>query len=68
MVQAGLAVEAVIDQLAPLLETGDLIIDGGNSYFTDTERRAQALEARGLRFIGAGESVGQDGPQRHRIR
>jgi 6-phosphogluconate dehydrogenase len=61
MVKAGPAVDAVIDQLAPLLEPGDLIIDGGNSYFTDTERRAQALEARGLRFIGAGVSGGEEG-------
>jgi len=61
MVKAGPAVDAVIDQLEPLLESGDLIIDGGNSYFTDTERRAMALEANGLRFIGAGVSGGEEG-------
>jgi len=61
MVKAGPAVDRVIEQLAPLLEPGDLIIDGGNSYFTDTERRALALEATGVRFIGAGVSGGEEG-------
>ena len=61
MVQAGKAVDAVIDQLAPLLAPGDLIIDGGNSYFQDTERRSAALEARGLRYLGVGVSGGEEG-------
>src|SRR5512143_2356938 len=54
MVKAGPPVDAVIDQLVPLLEPGDVLIDGGNSYFPDTERRAKELEAKGFRFIGTG--------------
>ncbi|HVN55430.1 MAG TPA: NADP-dependent phosphogluconate dehydrogenase [Anaerolineaceae bacterium] len=61
MVKAGSPVDAVIDQLAPLLEPGDLIIDGGNSYFLDSERRSRALEAIGLRFLGTGVSGGEEG-------
>ncbi len=61
MVQAGSPVDSVIDQLVPLLEKGDLIIDGGNSLFTDSERRAKQLEQRGLRFIGTGVSGGEEG-------
>ncbi|MBI5031072.1 MAG: NADP-dependent phosphogluconate dehydrogenase [Chloroflexi bacterium] len=61
MVKAGAPVDGVIDQLLPLLEKGDLIIDGGNSYFEDTERRAKELEAKGFRFIGTGVSGGEEG-------
>lgn len=61
MVKAGAPVDGVIEQLVPLLEKGDLIIDGGNSYFMDTERRAKDLEAKGLRFIGTGVSGGEEG-------
>ncbi|MBI5566673.1 MAG: NADP-dependent phosphogluconate dehydrogenase [Chloroflexi bacterium] len=61
MVKAGAPVDAVIDQLIPLLDPGDLIIDGGNSYFMDTERRSKDLEAKGLRFIGTGVSGGEEG-------
>ncbi|HMD87702.1 MAG TPA: NADP-dependent phosphogluconate dehydrogenase [Anaerolineaceae bacterium] len=61
MVKAGLAVDAVIEQLLPLLDVGDLIIDGGNSFFEDTERRSKDLEARDLRFIGTGVSGGEEG-------
>ncbi len=61
MVKAGAPVDAVIDQLVPLLEPGDLIIDGGNSFFMDTERRSTALAAKGLRFIGTGVSGGEEG-------
>ncbi len=61
MVKAGAPVDGVINQLVPLLEPGDLIIDGGNSYFMDTERRAKELEAKGLRFIGTGVSGGEEG-------
>lgn len=61
MVKAGKPVDAVIEQLVPLLEPGDLIIDGGNSYFMDTERRSKDLEAKGLRFIGTGVSGGEEG-------
>ena len=61
MVKAGAPVDTVIDQLKPLLEPGDLLIDGGNSYYKDTERRSVALEAAGLRFIGTGVSGGESG-------
>lgn len=61
MVQAGKPVDAVIDQLAPLLEPGDLLIDGGNSFFPDTERRSAELAARGLRYLGVGVSGGEEG-------
>lgn len=61
MVKAGRPVDGVIDELAPLLEDGDIIIDGGNSHFTDTRRRAEHCAQRGLRFIGAGVSGGEEG-------
>lgn len=61
MVKAGAPVDAVIDQLAPLLEKGDLIIDGGNSLYTDTQRRTKALEEKGLLFLGTGVSGGEEG-------
>jgi len=61
MVKAGKPVDAVIDQLKPLLDPGDIIIDGGNSLYEDTERRVQTLEAEGFRFIGMGVSGGEEG-------
>ncbi len=61
MVQAGAPVDAVIDQLVPLLEKGDMIIDGGNSFFKDTERRAEYLAGKGLNYIGTGVSGGEEG-------
>ncbi len=61
MVKAGGAVDAVIDQLRPLLQEGDMIIDGGNSLYDDTERRTKDLESTGLRFIGMGVSGGEEG-------
>lgn len=61
MVKAGRAVDAVIEQLIPLLDEGDLIIDGGNSHFPDTERRSGELEAIGLRYLGVGVSGGEEG-------
>lgn len=61
MVQAGKPVDAVIDQLKPLLEEGDTIIDGGNSLYEDTERRTQYLEPTGLGFVGMGVSGGEEG-------
>ncbi len=64
MVQAGAAVDAVIAQLLPLLEPGDIVIDGGNSLYTDTERRDAELTARGLRFVGAGISGGEEGARK----
>lgn len=61
MVKAGSAVDAVIESLIPLLEPGDLIMDGGNSLFRDTERRTLEVEAKGLRFMGVGVSGGEEG-------
>lgn len=61
MVTAGAAVDAVIAELKPLLEPGDILIDGGNSYFLDTERRSRELEASGLWFVGMGVSGGEEG-------
>ena len=61
MVKAGAPVDAVIADLKPHLSPGDLMIDGGNSLFTDTERRVKALEAEGFNFLGAGVSGGEEG-------
>jgi 6-phosphogluconate dehydrogenase len=61
MVKAGAPVDAVIGQLVPLLEKGDVIIDGGNSLFTDTQRRCKELEAHGIHFVGCGVSGGEEG-------
>ncbi|WP_199246221.1 NADP-dependent phosphogluconate dehydrogenase [[Phormidium] sp. ETS-05] len=61
MVKAGKPVDAVIDQLKPLLEPGDMIIDGGNSLYEDTDRRVADLESTGLRYIGMGVSGGEEG-------
>ena len=61
MVKAGKPVDAVIDELAPLLEDGDIIIDAGNSHFPDTDRRAAYCAERGLRFMGIGVSGGEEG-------
>jgi 6-phosphogluconate dehydrogenase len=61
MVKAGPPVDAVINELVPLLEKGDIIIDGGNSLFTDTQRRGKELEARGIHFVGMGVSGGEEG-------
>ncbi|MBE7379848.1 MAG: NADP-dependent phosphogluconate dehydrogenase [Leptolyngbya sp. SIO1E4] len=61
MVKAGGPVDAVIGQLKPLLDDDDMIIDGGNSLYEDTERRVKELESTGLRFIGMGVSGGEEG-------
>jgi len=61
MIPAGRPVDEQIDALVPLLDAGDIVIDGGNSRYTDTRRRAAALEARGLRFVGMGISGGEEG-------
>jgi 6-phosphogluconate dehydrogenase len=61
MVQAGNPVDAVIKQLVPLLDKGDIIIDGGNSLYTDSSRRMKELESKGLLFIGTGVSGGEEG-------
>src|SRR5437016_3786839 len=61
MVKAGPAVDQVIEEVAPLLEPGDILIDGGNTHYPDTTRRTKALKARGLLFIGTGVSGGEEG-------
>ena len=61
MVKAGAPVDGVIDDLTPLLDEGDIIIDAGNSHFADTKRRTAECEARGLRFLGIGVSGGEEG-------
>ncbi|QDZ42582.1 NADP-dependent phosphogluconate dehydrogenase [Corynebacterium sp. sy039] len=61
MVQAGAATDAVINQLADLMEEGDIIIDGGNALYTDTIRREKEISQRGLNFVGAGISGGEEG-------
>jgi len=61
LVQAGKATDAVIDGLTPLLEKGDIVIDGGNALWTDTIRREKAYSALGLKFIGSGVSGGEEG-------
>ncbi len=61
MVKSGPATDAMIEQLIPVLDKGDLIIDGGNSYFKDTERRSKELAEKGLLFIGTGVSGGEEG-------
>ena len=61
MVKAGAPVDAVIDEVAPLLEPGDILIDGGNTHYPDTTRRTQALKKQGLLYIGTGVSGGEEG-------
>jgi len=61
MVKAGGPVDAVIESLIPLLDQGDIIIDGGNTLYTDTVRREKYLSEKGFRFIGAGVSGGEEG-------
>lgn len=61
MVPAGKTVDQLIDQLKPLLKPGDVLIDGGNSLFLDTERRVRSLEGTGILYIGTGVSGGEEG-------
>jgi 6-phosphogluconate dehydrogenase len=61
MVKAGPAVDEFIEHLIPLLSPGDVIIDGGNTYYLDTERRTQYVESKGLLYIGTGVSGGEEG-------
>jgi 6-phosphogluconate dehydrogenase len=61
MVKAGAAVDAVIDEMLPLLKPGDVVIDGGNSLYTDTNRRHRALAEQGIKFMGVGISGGEEG-------
>jgi 6-phosphogluconate dehydrogenase len=61
MVKAGEPTDDTINQLVPYLDQGDILIDGGNAYFPDTQRRNKDLQAQGFRFIGAGVSGGEEG-------
>src|SRR3954451_3996487 len=61
MVKAGKPVDAVIEELVPLLDEDDILIDGGNSHFEDTRRRGAALAEHGLHFLGTGVSGGEEG-------
>ena len=61
MVKAGQAVDEFIEHLLPVLEPGDIIIDGGNSLFEDTNRRTKYVESKGLLYIGTGVSGGEEG-------
>jgi len=61
MVKAGPAVDELIEQLLPLLAPGDVLIDGGNTHYADTERRVQWVESRGLYYVGTGVSGGEEG-------
>ncbi|SHM83631.1 6-phosphogluconate dehydrogenase [Cyclobacterium lianum] len=64
MIPAGPAVDEQIELLVPLLDAGDVIVDGGNSFFKDTNRRARLLEEKGILFLGAGVSGGEEGARR----
>ncbi len=64
MVKAGKPVDELIEQLLPLLDRGDIIVDGGNSHFPDTIRRTRYLESKGMLFIGTGVSGGEEGALR----
>ncbi len=61
MIKAGRPVDIVLDQLIPLLDKGDIVIDGGNSYFKDTQRREKKMAEHGFNFFGVGVSGGEDG-------
>ncbi len=61
MVKAGVAVDELIAELLPFLEKGDILIDGGNSHYPDTERRVKELDAKGILFVGSGISGGEEG-------
>ena len=61
MVPAGRVVDLVIEQLLPMLSPGDLILDGGNSHFSDTKRRAELLSQHEINFLGVGVSGGEEG-------
>ncbi len=61
MVKAGAAVDALIEECLPFLEPGDIIIDGGNSHYPDSERRNEMLKGKGILFVGAGISGGEEG-------
>jgi 6-phosphogluconate dehydrogenase len=64
LVPAGKIVDSVIEEMTPLMDKGDILIDGGNSHFTDTNRRVDELEAKGFHFFGMGVSGGEEGARR----
>ncbi len=64
MVKAGAAVDATIEEILPFLEAGDIVIDGGNSLFTDSARRDASLAEKGILFIGTGVSGGEEGARK----
>ena len=64
LIPAGAPIDQMIDKLSPLLDAGDILIDGGNSFFADTRRRESALRARDLHFVGCGVSGGEEGARR----
>jgi 6-phosphogluconate dehydrogenase len=64
MVPAGKAVDAVVNELVPHLSAGDVLIDGGNTYFADTDRRMKALDGTGILYVGTGVSGGEEGALR----
>src|SRR5674476_557958 len=64
LVPAGVAVDSVITDLSPLLQQGDIIIDGGNSHYTDTLRRINELKSKGFHFMGIGISGGEEGARK----
>ena len=61
MIKAGDPVDQMLDQLIPLMEPGDMVLDGGNSFFADTRRRTERLSAHGLHYFGVGVSGGETG-------
>ena len=64
LVPAGIPVDSVINDLLPLLEKGDIVIDGGNSHYTDTLKRIQILQDKGFHFMGIGISGGEEGARK----
>ncbi|RYO76540.1 hypothetical protein DL762_002108 [Monosporascus cannonballus] len=68
LVQAGKAVDDWIEALLPMLEKGDIIIDGGNSHFPDSNRRTKYLSSKGIRFVGSGVSGGEEGARQEQRR
>ena len=64
MVPAGAAVDAVLSELRTLLSAGDVVMDGGNTLYTDTQRRMQSLDGSGIHYVGAGVSGGEEGALR----
>src|SRR5436853_7540716 len=61
LVPAGKIVDAVIDEILPFLKSGDILIDGGNSHFVDTDKRIERLKTTGIHFTGMGVSGGEEG-------